>query len=125
MKFMHQRFALISLVCLLVTSLVTGSLAALAAEGKLDLSQDQAAALDQGLTRPGGTLKVGMEANYSPYNWSQADDQGGAVPISNSPGEYANGYDVQVAKNLADQLGLKQKFKNWNGMAWPLPFNLA
>ena len=47
MKFIHQRFALISLVCLVVTSLATGSLAALAAEGKLDLSQDQAAALDQ------------------------------------------------------------------------------
>ena len=118
MKILHQRFALIRLICLVMTSLATGSLAALAAEGKLDLSQDQATDLDQGVTSP-GTLKVGMEANYSPYNWSQADDQGGAVPISNSPGEYANGYDVQVAKNLADQLGLKLEIQKleWDGLA--------
>ena len=28
-------------------------------------------------------LKVGMECNYAPYNWSQADDSNGAVPIQN------------------------------------------
>ena len=29
-----------------------------------------------------GVLKVGMEANYAPYNWSQTDDDNGAIPIS-------------------------------------------
>lgn len=28
-------------------------------------------------------LKVGMECNYAPYNWSQSDDSNGAVAIAN------------------------------------------
>ena len=54
-----------------------------------------------------GTLKIGMECAYAPYNWTQMDDSNGAVPISNVPGAYANGYDVQVAQYVANKLGLK------------------
>ena len=43
-------------------------------------------------------LTVGMECAYAPYNWTQMDDSNGAVPISNVPGAYANGYDVMIAK---------------------------
>lgn len=50
-------------------------------------------------------LRVGMECNYAPYNWSQADDSNGAVPIANVDNMYTNGYDVQVAKKIADALG--------------------
>ena len=46
-----------------------------------------------------GVLTVAMECNYAPYNWSQSDDSNGAVPISGS-NEYANGYDVMMAKKL-------------------------
>ncbi len=52
-------------------------------------------------------LKVGMECNYAPYNWSQTTDADGAVKISNVADMYANGYDVQVAKNIADNLGME------------------
>lgn len=52
-------------------------------------------------------LKVGMECNYAPYNWSQTTDENGAVKISNVSDMYANGYDVQVAKNIADALGME------------------
>ena len=41
-----------------------------------------------------GVLTVGMECAYAPYNWTQMDDSNGAVPISNVPGAYANGYRV-------------------------------
>ena len=41
-----------------------------------------------------GVFTVGMECAYAPYNWTQMDDSNGAVPISNVPGSYANGYDV-------------------------------
>ena len=41
-----------------------------------------------------GVLSVGMEANYAPYNWTQTTDAHDGVPISNSTGEYANGYDA-------------------------------
>ena len=52
-------------------------------------------------------LRVGMECNYAPYNWSQADDSNGAVAISNVDNMYTNGYDVQVAQKIADAMGKK------------------
>lgn len=52
-----------------------------------------------------GVLTVAMECNYAPYNWSQPDNSNGAVPISNAPGEYANGYDVMMAKKLCEANG--------------------
>ncbi len=66
-----------------------------------------------------GVLSVGMEANYAPYNWTQTNDAHDGVPISNSTGEYANGYDVQVAKRMADALGLKLKIvkMEWDGLS--------
>lgn len=45
-------------------------------------------------------FRVGMEAAYAPFNWTQYDDSNGAVPIDGVDGQWANGYDVQVAKNL-------------------------
>lgn len=49
-------------------------------------------------------LRVGMECSYAPYNWTQPDDRNGAVPISESS-DYANGYDVMMAKHIAEELG--------------------
>ncbi len=51
-----------------------------------------------------GVLTVAMECNYAPYNWSQADDSNGAVPIRDSS-EYANGYDVMMAKKICEANG--------------------
>ena len=50
------------------------------------------------------TLKVAMECGYAPYNWTQSDDSNGAVPIKDSS-DYAYGYDVMMAKKIADELG--------------------
>ncbi len=52
----------------------------------------------------GRTLRVGMECAYAPYNWAQPDDANGAVPIADS-NEFANGYDVMMAKRLCERLG--------------------
>ena len=52
-----------------------------------------------------GVLTVAMECAYAPYNWTQSDDSNGAVPISNVPGSYANGYDVMIAKMIAEANG--------------------
>lgn len=52
-----------------------------------------------------GVLTVAMECAYAPYNWTQNDDSNGAVPISNVPGSYANGYDVMIAKKLCEANG--------------------
>ena len=50
------------------------------------------------------TLTVAMESGYAPYNWTQSDDSNGAVPIKDSK-DYAYGYDVMMAKKIADALG--------------------
>ena len=64
------------------------------------------------------TLRVGMECQYAPYNWTQADDSNGAVPISNNPGSYANGYDVMIAKKIceANDWNLEIYAYSWEGL---------
>ncbi|MBQ7164638.1 MAG: transporter substrate-binding domain-containing protein [Clostridia bacterium] len=53
------------------------------------------------------TLKIAMECAYAPFNWSQTTAANGAVKISNSGNSfYANGYDVQIAKYIAAELGM-------------------
>lgn len=49
-------------------------------------------------------LYVGMECGYIPFNYTQTDGSNGAVKISNANG-YANGYDVMIAKRIAEELG--------------------
>ena len=57
----------------------------------------------------GGVLRVGMECAYPPFNWTQDEattpDGTEAVPIFGTD-FYTYGYDVAVAKKLADQLGM-------------------
>ena len=52
-----------------------------------------------------GVLTIAMECAYAPYNWMQGDDSNGALPISNVPGSYANGYDVMIGKKIAEANG--------------------
>lgn len=49
-------------------------------------------------------LRVAMECAYAPYNWAQGDDSNGAVKIAGSS-DYAYGYDVIMAKLVAEELG--------------------
>lgn len=51
-----------------------------------------------------GKFRVGLEAAYAPFNWTQLDDSNGAVKIDGSA-EYAGGYDVEIAKKIAAGLG--------------------
>lgn len=62
-------------------------------------------------------LRVGMEAAYAPFNWTQDDDSNGAVQIEGT-NQYANGYDVQIAKKIAEKLGKKPLVvkTTWNGL---------
>ena len=55
-------------------------------------------------------LYVGLECAYSPFNYTQRDSSNGAVPIYNTnyrpiARSYANGYDVMIAKKIAEELG--------------------
>lgn len=55
-------------------------------------------------------LRVGMECAYAPFNWTQEKEEVAngdkAVPIYGTD-FYAYGYDVMVAKKLAEKLGME------------------
>jgi len=61
-----------------------------------------------------GVLTIAMECAYAPYNWTQGDDSNGAVPISNVPGSYANGYDVMIAQRICEANGWKLEVKQYD-----------
>ena len=63
------------------------------------------------------TFKVGLEAGYPPFNWTQLDDSNGAVKIQNAA-EYAGGYDVEIAKIIAQELGKELVIvkTEWDGL---------
>jgi len=64
-----------------------------------------------------GKFRVGLEAGYAPFNWTQMDDSNGAVKIEGSA-DYAGGYDVEIAKIIA--AGLKKELvivkTEWDGL---------
>jgi len=62
-------------------------------------------------------FKVGMECGYAPFNWTQTDSSNGAEPIARSK-EYAGGYDVEIAKLIAEGLGKKLVIvkTEWDGL---------
>ena len=62
-------------------------------------------------------LRVGMECNYAPFNWTQAEQSETAVPIEGGGG-YADGYDVQIAKLIAEGLGKELVIvkTEWDGL---------
>ena len=64
-----------------------------------------------------GVFTVSMECAYAPYNWSQSDDSNGAVPIDGT-NEYANGYDIMIAKKIAEANGwdLKVIRSDWDSL---------
>ncbi len=62
------------------------------------------------------TLKVGMECAYAPFNWIQPTGRYGAVKISG--GWYACGYDIYMAKKIAEKMGKKLEIVkiDWDGL---------
>ena len=89
------------ITCLVLAMLLTLSLTACG--GKTETTATTAAASSSGVED--GVLTIAMECAYAPYNWTQGDDSNGAVPISNVPGSYANGYDVMIGKKIAEANG--------------------
>jgi amine acid ABC transporter, permease protein, 3-TM region, His/Glu/Gln/Arg/opine family len=65
-----------------------------------------------------GVFRVGMEAGYAPFNWTQSGSANGGVQI-NGDSEYAGGYDVAIAQLIADGLGKKLVIEKieWDGLA--------
>ncbi len=63
------------------------------------------------------TLTVGMECDYAPFNWTESTKTDTNYPIDGTR-LYADGYDVQIAKKIADELGYRLVIKaiSWNGL---------
>ena len=94
---------------ILVTLLTLGCLASCSGStGKNDLEKINEA----------GKIVVGMECAYAPYNWTTSQASDTTVPISNSQGSYADGYDVQIAKLIAEALDVDLEIKaiEWDGL---------
>ena len=92
---MKNSYRRVAAVCM--TALMTMVLAAGCGSNRADSEDDN-------------VLRVGMECNYVPFNWTQEteelSDGSKAVPIYGSD-FYAYGYDVAVAQMLADEMGMK------------------
>ena len=92
------------LLTLLMALAMTASLAACGGSTDTEdgTSSDETTAVSSGVED--GVLTIAMECAYAPYNWTQSDDSNGAVPIKDST-EYANGYDVMMAKKICEANG--------------------
>ncbi len=62
-------------------------------------------------------LYVGLECAYPPFNFTQTSSGDGAVKIEGSEG-WANGYDVMIAKRVAEGLGKNLVIRKieWDGL---------
>ncbi len=102
MKTFFKRFKN-SIIFLLVVILFSG-ISILFSKCKVESTSDQ------------NTLKVGMECAYAPFNWIQPNGNNGAVKISG--GWYACGYDVYMAKMIAEKMGKKLEIVkiDWDGL---------
>ena len=63
---------------------------------------------------------VGMECGYAPFNWQTSEKTDTSVSLGNAG--YADGYDVQIAKKIADELGMELVIKkiSWDGLPFAL-----
>ncbi len=61
-------------------------------------------------------LVVGMECNYAPFNWQTTEQTKTSVSLGGAG--FADGYDVRVARYIADQLGREIEIKKiaWDGL---------
>lgn len=53
----------------------------------------------------GGVLRVGMECNYAPFNWTTTEATDTTVQINSV--DYADGFDVVIASMLAERMGME------------------
>lgn len=90
--------AALAMVCML-------SFAGCSSSSSSSSSSDSDSSSDASGVLNDNVLTVAMECGYAPYNWTQPDDSNGAVQIKDSP-DYAYGYDVMMAKHIAEELGM-------------------
>ena len=53
-----------------------------------------------------GTIIIGLECNYPSFNWTETSPNNYTYPISGLINQYAEGYDIEIAKILANELNM-------------------
>ena len=56
-------------------------------------------------------IRIGVECGHAPYNWEEKKASKTNFPLVNNSGFYAEGYDVQMAKEIADSIGAEVEFR--------------
>ena len=86
--------------------LLTGLLASVAAIGVCAFFLLKDGGPEGGGEKFEGILRVGVECDFPPYNWEEKAKSGANVPLFNRLDRYADGYDVQIAKRIAEHMGV-------------------
>lgn len=62
--------------------------------------------------------RIGMECAYAPNNWQEDTATDTNLPIDNLDGFYAEGYDIQMAKLIAEKIGADIEIvkMSWDGL---------
>lgn len=89
------------ITCILLAILMIFALAACGQSQSPEATEAPAAAPE---TEEKLQFRVGMECAYAPSNWQEDTASENNVPIENVPGAYAQGYDVQIARHIAQEL---------------------
>ncbi|NLT95910.1 MAG: transporter substrate-binding domain-containing protein [Clostridia bacterium] len=105
---MRRNLLILLVVSLALALLISGC------GGSSEKSQQQGANEKQAEKE---VFRVGMECGYPPFNWTQLDNSNGAVKIEGSA-EFAGGYDVEIAKRIAEGLGKELVIvkTEWDGL---------
>ena len=109
-----KRFVLFLLTAAMLLSLCAcGSTATTATQAPAEAAAEAEAPAEEAKV-----LRVGMECAYAPNNWLETEASDINLPISNVPGSYADGYDVQIAKLIGEYAGydIEVVMLGWDGL---------
>ena len=103
---------------LLLAAIMLFALTACGSQAADDSSSDQQQEQQDTTTNESNEFRVGMECAYAPNNWQESEATDSNVPVENVAGAYAEGYDVQIAKAIADGLGKELVIVklSWDGL---------
>ena len=103
---------------LLLAAIMLFALTACGSQAADDSSSDRQQEQQDTATNESNEFRVGMECAYAPNNWQESEATDSNVPVENVAGTYAEGYDVQIAKAIAEGLGKELVIVklSWDGL---------
>ncbi len=102
---MRKKLSVLMIISLLATMVLTGcGTNSSVKDAKVEVAEKE-------------TFRVGLEAGYAPFNWTQVDDSNGGIKIDGAA-EFVGGYDVEIAKKIAEGLGRELVIvkTEWDGL---------